>query len=101
MVHTTDGSFYALSSPLSDWTHVVMNYIGPEDGQGIRIYVDGIETGSDVTKIGYLSQPGEGRIVVGRLHTDQNENYASVEVDELMFFNATINDSQVTMLAQF
>ena len=40
---------------------------------------------------------GDGRIVVGRLYTnqDQAEDYASVEVDELIYFNATLISAQV------
>ena len=36
------GWFEALSSTIpTGWTHVVMNYIGPSNGQGIRLFFDG------------------------------------------------------------
>ena len=81
----------------SEWTHIVLNYIGPNDGQGIRIYLDGVLTGSDDTKSldRDPSPPGEGRIVVGREFTHFDDKYASVTLDELLIFNQTLSDQQI------
>ena len=58
------------------------------------MYVNGVEVDSDTIGFGKsYSRSGDGRIVVGRAHTDQDKLYASVLVDELLFFNqALIND---------
>ena len=77
------------------WTHIVLNYIGPENGQGFRIYynkakLDGGSTKS--TNLGPTSTPhtpGDGTVVVGRVLGD----YTSVAIDELLFFNIKIRCS--------
>ena len=40
-------------------------------------------------------QSGEGKIVVGRKFVDDDDNYASVAVDELLFFNETLSDQDI------
>ena len=42
---------------------------------------------------------GEGSIVVGRYYTDQDKNYASVMVDELIFFNHSLTLEEIKALA--
>ena len=60
------------------------------------MYYDGQEvesdTGKDTTR-SYIF--GDGRTVVGRLYTDQNDSYSSVQVDELMYFNASLTSDDV------
>ena len=34
----------------TEWTHIVLNYIGPNNGEGINIYCNGTEVDSDTTK---------------------------------------------------
>ena len=82
----------------SEWTHVVLNYIGPHNGQGIRIYLDRVLTGSGTRKsVGHHSH-GEGRVVVGREFTHLDYAYGSVSVDELLFYNQTLRDHQILVL---
>ena len=94
----TDGRFYVEINKRTSWTHIVLNYIGPEDGQGIQIYVDGDLTGSDDTRKLEMYSPGDGRVVVGRSNTHESVNYASVEMDELVFFNTKLNVEDVKMI---
>ena len=77
------------------WTHIVLNYIGPNDGQGIRIYFDGLKVKSDTDKRARSYSAGNGRIVVGRKFTNQDRDYVSVEMDELIFFNAALRSDNV------
>ena len=35
-------------------------------------------------------QAGDGKIVVGRQYTNRDEQHGSVEVDELIYFNAAL-----------
>ena len=79
----------------SGWTHVVLNYIGPNDGEGIRGYVNGVEVASDTTKTNASHSAGDGRIVVGRFKTDTDLSYASVHVDELIYFEASLTNDDV------
>ena len=96
-----NGQYTILAALPSDWTHVVINYIGPENGQGIRIYYDGEQADSDTTRTADSKLPGDGRIVIGRYHTDWDDRYASVQLDELIFFNMKLSESEITVLSQF
>ena len=96
-----DGYFYMTSDGPSGWTHIVLNFIGPDEGQGIRIYYNGEQTGNVVTKGARSYQSGDGRVVVGRLYTDVNDFYASVDVDELLFFNEALSDQNIRYLSNY
>ena len=45
-----DGQFWTTHPTLAGWTHVVLNYIGPNNGEGIRVYYNGTEVYSDTDK---------------------------------------------------
>ena len=94
------GHFYVYKLPSSlVWTHVVLNYIGPEDDtQGIRVYFNGALEDTDTHKSGTQKQPGDGRLVFGRQHSDADEDYASVGVDELLLFNQKLTDEEILSL---
>ena len=73
----------------------MVNYIGPSDGQGIRIYYDGVQAGSHNTKYAQTSQSGAGRVVLGRQGIDWDATYGSFGIDELLFFNETLTDENI------
>ena len=77
------------------WTHFVVNFIGPSDGQGIKVYHNGQEVASDTERGNSLIDVSSGRIVVGRYYTDRDERYASVQVQELAFFNKAQSLTQI------
>ena len=63
------------------------------------MYHNGIEEAND-TIISPFSYPqGNGRVVVGRLFTDRNNNYAGVDVDEVMFSNQFLTEDQISLVA--
>ena len=69
------------------WTHVVCNYLGPYNGEGTRLYINGVQEEED-TEIKQGTFPeGDGRVVLGRRFTDSDEKYASADLDEILFFN--------------
>ena len=68
VIHLLDRWFYTDAAPPADWTHVVLNYLGPEAGEGIRVYYDGVTTGSDDTERLVTFPGGFGRVALGRLH---------------------------------
>ena len=72
----------------------MLNYIGPNIGEGIRVYINGTEEDSDTTKSSESRSPGDGRVVLGR-YIDSNVYYASVDVDELLFFNEALSDENI------
>ena len=100
-VYLTNRRFFTSNSRPTGWTHVLLNYIGPNNGQGIRIYYNGEQVASDTRKSNLYSehQPGNGRIVVGRYYTNKDQRYASVEIDELVFFNNSLNLEEIEYLS--
>ena len=73
----------------------MLNYIGPNEGEGIRGYMNGVEVANDKHKDGGSRSAGDGRIVVGRGPTDSNSHYTSVQVDEMMYFNAALTTDHI------
>ena len=75
-----------------------MSYIGPKYGQGIRLFKDGaLETRSYIPWYG-TDKVGDGRVVVGRRYVDKDDDYTSLEMDELIFFNEALSDDEVREL---
>ena len=93
-----DGAFGTGTPKPSGWTHIVLNYLGPNNGQGIRIYHNGTEVASDTTKASHGFSAGDGRIAVGRYRTNRNDHYGNAQVDELIFFNQALSQDDITML---
>ena len=73
----------------------MLNYIGPNDGEGFKIFYDGQEVGSGTSKVTASYPAGDGRIVVGRWYTNSDSHYSSVQVDELIYFNAALTSDDV------
>ena len=94
-VYLPDGYFWTGHNRPTGWTHIVLNYIGPQISEGIRIYVNGTEVKSDTTKTSGSLRAGDGRIVVGRHYTDRDGYYASVQVDELIYFDAALTTDNI------
>ena len=78
-----------------------MNYIGPNDGQGIRVYSNRLDVVSETTRVGGSYSTGDSRVVVGRISTDISENgyrYRSMQLDELVFFNKALSTTEITAM---
>ena len=103
MVLPDDVFLNTIEAP-SGWIHIVLNYNGFEEYDFLRIqaYQDGVQTGSyfPVTKYSEPSLQSDGRVVIGRYFTDEDDHYASVQVDELFFFNAALSDFEIMTLSQ-
>ena len=93
-VYLQNGFFKWRIPRQSAWTHLVLNYIGSKNG--IKINENGRLVGSDVSKQPVSPyQTGSGKIVVGRKYTDSNQQYASIEIDELVFFNENLSNGKI------
>ena len=93
------GQFQIDSQKPLGWTHVVLNYIGPKNGEGIKILYDGAEVASDTTRRTLSPRTAAtDRIVLGRFYLDRNERYSSVKIDELVFFNQSLKSAEVQQL---
>ena len=90
-----DGVFTDIVAAPTGWTHIVLNYLGPDNEQGIRIYYNGTQVGSDSTRSAATYMPGDGRVVVGRFYVDYGDSYANVDTDELLFFNEALTDPNI------
>ena len=53
---------------------------------------------NNTTKGSGSRSAGDGRIVVGRYYSDRDERYVSVQVDELIFFNAALTNDDVQLI---
>ena len=82
------------------WTHIVLNYLGPNEGEGITVYYNGAPKRRDPTKDVESRTAGDGRIVVGRHRTDKILYQASINVDELIFFNQALPVDNIETLYQ-
>ena len=89
---------YTSTSVAGDWTHVVLHYIGTKDVQGNKIYIDGVDKMTSFSLTAASHEDGDGRTVVGRYFTNVDDQYASVDIDELLFFNEALNDDQVSQI---
>ena len=93
-----DGRFYMGVNVRTGWNHLVLNFIGPVNGEGVQIYVNGVLTGSGMLKYAAVSySPGDGRVVVGRSYAHKDQQYSTLEIDELVFFNNWLNAEDVKM----
>ena len=102
-----NGHFAFHDKPIKfSWVHAVMNFIGPNEGQGIRIYNNGKLIGNDTTKSNEVNSPSDGQIQLGRIdlhHTGTTSTlpfYSAVEVDELLIYNRTVTEPEIILLSQ-
>ena len=77
------------------WIHLVLNFIGPNSGEGIQAFSDGIlrerhQSGAEGTHT-----VSDGQMVIGRRYPNRSQDYAHVEVDELIFFNQALSAEEV------
>ena len=81
------------------WYHLVFNYIGTTNAEGVVIYHDGVHVGSSTEKTSYARNTRPGVVVIGRYFVQLlEEGFASVVVDELLFFNRIITTDEVQIL---
>ena len=82
----------------TEWTHIVMNYLGPNNDEAIRILYNAKEVESYMGTYSRSYSTGDGRVVVGRHHPDRHQQNPSVQLDELLFFNQTLSPADVITL---
>ena len=94
-----------VSKPIG-WFHIVLNFIqtGEDEtnfGHEITVFHDGEEVITAMFEgFGRSTGVGDGRIVIGRTSTVSDNEYISVQVDELYFFNRTLTENEISMLSQ-
>ena len=83
-----------------DWTHVVVNYFGPGGGttRGIYVYYNGELEDDDTSRLSASLPAGNGRVVVGRHLPEEDQDYAGMEVDELLLFNNNLDGDKINAI---
>ena len=76
----------------------MLNYIGPNIGEGIQAFKDGAFKERHPSGAEGNHPVSNGQKVVGRRYPDRSQNYAHVEVDELVFFNKALSNEEVREL---
>ena len=76
----------------------MFNYVGTNNAEGVTIYHDGVEVGSSAQKVSYERTVGPGVVVIGKYNVHSEQDFASVMVDELLFFNRIITADEVQIL---
>ena len=90
-----------ISTVPTEWYHLVFNYVDGNSfsGESITIYHDGVEVGSSTQKTSYNNNAGQAVVVLGRYFVQTLEqDFASVMVDELLFFNKNLSPEEVQIL---
>ena len=84
----------------TEWYHLVFNYIGasPVSGDIVVIYHDGAEVGSSTQKRSHQGSAGAGVVVIGKHRVQSEQDFASVMVDELLFFNRHLTPQEAQIL---
>ena len=90
-MYLPDAYFLASHPKHYVWIYIVLNYIGSNEAEGVRVYFDGREVRSGTIKTAIPYSAEDGRIVVGREYTDIDDRYTSILVDELMYFNQSLS----------
>ena len=98
VVELVNGYYVTKPNKPSGWTHIVVNYYGSNSTAGIKVFFDGTGTASDTVWSSDSRSTGDGRIVLGRRYTDQDRDYASVMIDELIYFNKALGDDEINVL---
>ena len=76
----------------------MINYIGPRNGEGVRVLFNGQEVARGPSRYSGSYPGGNGRIVIGRQFTGLGGSYSSVMVDELIFFNKIVTNNEINVL---
>ena len=64
------------------------------------VFHDRVEVVRDTIKSSDSFPSGNGRVVIGRYFTDQDKEYSSVHIDELIYFNNSLTNDQIELLGR-
>ena len=78
------------------WFHVVVNYRANESR--MEVYYNGERRYSASGSFPNSFSPGNGIVQIGRRYTDTASRYTSMEADDLLFFNTSLTQSDITAI---
>ena len=90
------------------WFHIVLNFFGFSDEEGITVYHDGVQLNNTVKRRTISSAnvyTSDRRIILGKSFDDNivfatNRVYSSVSIDELGFHNHILTDKEIMQMIQ-
>ena len=84
----------------TEWYHLVFNYIGESSvgEDSVVIYHNGAEVGRSTNKVSYSTSARQGVVVIGKHRVQSEQDFASVMVDELLFFNRPLSEAEAQIL---
>ena len=83
---------------LDTWLHVGLVYKGPAEGEGIRLYVNGLPAGDDTTRDPITTAPADGRLKISKLFEEGNGHNSPATIDELLFWNRQLSQAEITAI---
>ena len=98
-----DGHFSTIVRVATNWVHVVLNFIGPSNGQGFRVFHDGVEVIGNINASQFIPQNStisSSKFFIGKLYYNMDQDYSSVQVDELFLHNQALTEAEITSLSQ-
>ena len=95
-----NGSFVVSLGTIPGWFHLVVVYLGPNNGQGLVVYINGTNKRRDTLRYEDVHLTGNGELVIGRRCTNLDHSYTSVAVDELTLWNRELSAKEIKNLYQ-
>ena len=63
--------------------------------QGLEVFQDGVLVQVQLSKGNFDATPGNGSLVLGKRYVDEDYQYVSMDLDELVFFNRKLMAPEV------
>ena len=82
----------------NQWIHLVLNFIGPMREQGIEVFRDGALITNPQSYVQFQRSRGEGKLILGRWYVNMDSGYATIDVDEVVFFNRKLMAQEVVSI---
>ena len=79
------------------WIHYTFNFIGPENGQGYKVYHDGVLVDTRNAKFKQRHRPMDRRLVIG---VNALNEYSSFLMDDMLIFNKPLSEPEIAILSQ-
>ena len=93
-LNENDGHYvFTVSTPGKNvWFHTVMVYNGPK--KGITIHIDGKSVGTQTDRGTRKYDENVRQVVIGRRSSDEDDDYVSALVDEVMFWDKRLTNEE-------
>ena len=89
-------SEWGIAGTFNEWHHLLSIFRGFDER--LQLIYDGVLQDDYYSDVDNPSPPGNGQVVIGRYNTDGDHDYASVELDELVFFNRALKEHEIEAL---